>query len=49
VEGLKRAWVWEMDNNIVDLQEIGRLSFDFAQDMDRWWDIRNLLKKFLVS
>ena len=49
MEGLKRASVWAMDNNEVDLQGIGMLSFDFAQDMDRWWDIRNLLMEFRVS
>jgi hypothetical protein len=49
VEVLKHACVWAMDKNKVDLQEIGKLSFDFAQDMDRWWDIRNLLMEFRVS
>jgi hypothetical protein len=35
VEVIERPWVWVMDNIKVDLQEIGKRSFDFAQDSGR--------------
>jgi len=44
VEGMKRAWVWAMDNIKVDLRETGWRSVYLAQDRDRWrerWDILN--------
>jgi hypothetical protein len=47
-EGIKRAWIWEMDNIKVDLEEMGKRSLNFAQDSDRWRDLRNLLMKFRV-
>jgi hypothetical protein len=48
VEGIKRAWVWDMDSIKVDLLEVGKGSLDFAQDSDRWRDLRNMLMKFRV-
>ena len=36
MEVVKDAWVVEMDNINVDLQEIGKGRIDFVQNSDRW-------------